>query len=148
MNGVCDTVLLFVVSSRKQEVELLNVKRGSSRTWRPTCGHHQPCSDPPSPRPFSAVFRFVLVLHWNRIRGSAAARGARGASRHADQSRAPRLERFSWEMAPSSKSEKDAGKPKAQKKHKEHVVKLLVRGRVGATAVLSAASTVTTAAAR
>lgn len=34
-------------------------------------------------------------------------------------------------MAPSSKSEKDDGKQKAQRKHKDHVVKLLVRGKVG-----------------
>uniref|UniRef100_A0A3B4AUD3 DDB1- and CUL4-associated factor 15 WD40 repeat-containing domain-containing protein n=1 Tax=Periophthalmus magnuspinnatus TaxID=409849 RepID=A0A3B4AUD3_9GOBI len=33
-------------------------------------------------------------------------------------------------MAPSSKSEKDEGKTKAQRKHKEHVVKLLVRGKL------------------
>lgn len=34
-------------------------------------------------------------------------------------------------MAPSSKSEKDDSKQKAQRKHKDHVVKLLMRGRVG-----------------
>lgn len=35
------------------------------------------------------------------------------------------------EMAPSSKTEKDDGKQKAQRKHKDHVVKLLMRGKVG-----------------
>ncbi|KAF7657063.1 hypothetical protein LDENG_00032460 [Lucifuga dentata] len=35
-----------------------------------------------------------------------------------------------WEMAPSSKSEKDDSKQKAQRKHKDHVVKLLVRGKL------------------
>ncbi|AWP06066.1 putative DDB1- and CUL4-associated factor 15 [Scophthalmus maximus] len=34
------------------------------------------------------------------------------------------------EMAPSSKSEKDDGKRKAQRKHKDHVVKLLMRGKL------------------
>lgn len=34
-------------------------------------------------------------------------------------------------MAPSSKSEKDDSKQKAQRKHKDHVVKLLMRGKVG-----------------
>ncbi|GLD60898.1 DDB1- and CUL4-associated factor 15 isoform X1 [Lates japonicus] len=34
------------------------------------------------------------------------------------------------EMAPSSKSEKDDGKQKAQRKHKDHVVKLLMRGKL------------------
>ncbi|TKS69071.1 DDB1- and CUL4-associated factor 15 [Collichthys lucidus] len=33
-------------------------------------------------------------------------------------------------MAPSSKSEKDDSKQKAQRKHKDHVVKLLVRGKL------------------
>uniref|UniRef100_A0A672YIK7 DDB1 and CUL4 associated factor 15 n=1 Tax=Sphaeramia orbicularis TaxID=375764 RepID=A0A672YIK7_9TELE len=33
-------------------------------------------------------------------------------------------------MAPSSKSEKDDGKQKAQRKHKDHVVKLLTRGKL------------------
>lgn len=33
-------------------------------------------------------------------------------------------------MAPSSKSEKDDGKPKAQRKHKDHLVKLLIRGKL------------------
>ncbi|KAM8878414.1 DDB1- and CUL4-associated factor 15 isoform 2-T2 [Spinachia spinachia] len=33
-------------------------------------------------------------------------------------------------MAPSSKSEKDDGKQKAQRKHKDHVVKLLMRGKL------------------
>ncbi|KAJ8246229.1 hypothetical protein GJAV_G00265260 [Gymnothorax javanicus] len=33
-------------------------------------------------------------------------------------------------MAPSSKSEKDENKQKTQKKHKEHIVKLLIRGRL------------------
>uniref|UniRef100_A0A8D2ZS63 DDB1 and CUL4 associated factor 15 n=1 Tax=Scophthalmus maximus TaxID=52904 RepID=A0A8D2ZS63_SCOMX len=33
-------------------------------------------------------------------------------------------------MAPSSKSEKDDGKRKAQRKHKDHVVKLLMRGKL------------------
>ncbi|KAJ0050424.1 hypothetical protein NL108_003645 [Boleophthalmus pectinirostris] len=33
-------------------------------------------------------------------------------------------------MAPSSKTEKDEGKTKAQRKHKDHVVKLLVRGKL------------------
>ncbi|CAJ1052652.1 DDB1- and CUL4-associated factor 15 [Xyrichtys novacula] len=33
-------------------------------------------------------------------------------------------------MAPSSKSEKDDSKPKAQRKHKDNVVKLLMRGRL------------------
>lgn len=36
-------------------------------------------------------------------------------------------------MAPSSKSEKDDSKHKAQRKHKDHVVKLLMRGKVGIT---------------
>lgn len=36
-------------------------------------------------------------------------------------------------MAPSSKSEKDDDKQKPQKKHKDHIVKLLTRGRVGPT---------------
>lgn len=35
------------------------------------------------------------------------------------------------EMAPSSKSEKDDSKQKSQRKHKDHVVKLLMRGKVG-----------------
>lgn len=34
------------------------------------------------------------------------------------------------EMAPSSKSEKDHSKEKSPRKHKDHVVKLLVRGKV------------------
>ncbi len=34
-------------------------------------------------------------------------------------------------MAPSSKSGKDDNKQKQQKKHKDHIVKLLTRGRVG-----------------
>lgn len=33
-------------------------------------------------------------------------------------------------MAPSSKSEKDDNKQKQQRKHKDHVIKLLTRGRV------------------
>lgn len=38
---------------------------------------------------------------------------------------------LNWgEMAPSSKSEKDDGKQKAQRKRKDHVVKLLMRGKV------------------
>lgn len=51
-----------------------------------------------------------------------------------DQSRASQVQRGTtvlWEMAPSSKSEKDDSKQKAQRKHKDHVVKLLMRGRVG-----------------
>lgn len=36
-------------------------------------------------------------------------------------------------MAPSSKSEKDDDKQKPQKKRKDHIVKLLTRGRVGPT---------------
>jgi len=34
-------------------------------------------------------------------------------------------------MAPSSKSEKDDNKQKHQRKHKDHIIKLLTRGRVG-----------------
>ncbi|XP_033480022.1 DDB1- and CUL4-associated factor 15 [Epinephelus lanceolatus] len=37
---------------------------------------------------------------------------------------------FQWEMAPSSKSEKDDSKQKPQRKHKDHVVKLLMRGKL------------------
>ena len=54
--------------------------------------------------------------------------------RPADQSRQSWLERATTverEMAPSSKSEKDASKQKSQRKHKDHVVKLLMRGKVG-----------------
>lgn len=41
------------------------------------------------------------------------------------------LQYLRWEMAPSSKSGKDEDKQKPQKKHKDHIVKLLTRGRVG-----------------
>ena len=43
-----------------------------------------------------------------------------------------------WEMAPSSKADKDH--KQKQRKHKEHVVKLLTRGKVGLVRLMRSAS--------
>lgn len=114
-------------------------------------GECQPRFDPPSPQsaagdpPFSVLIRFVLVLLKSHP-GSAIARWLEAPPRGPIAS-VP-TSAVQWEMAPSSKSEKGDSKQKAQKKHKEHVVKLLVRGRVGPAPVLPEAPTVTTLVAR
>lgn len=58
-------------------------------------------------------------------------RQSRAAVDQSGQSWLQRETAVQWEMAPSSKSEKDDSKHKTQRKHKDHVVKLLMRGKVG-----------------